>query len=108
MGEPQDEEGETSAGKTGNENWPASVAVAEPSPERRRDELAQRVSAKQCRDHGRRRTEPVGHVGDQRDENAESENVDDADEKQRSQLFVSHQWPGSIFEISEPGRTCGG
>src|SRR5277367_4454197 len=68
-----------------DQDWAAAIAITEPAPDRSGEELAQRIGAEYRRDDGRRSTELRGHVGNQRNQDPESQYIDYADEAQRGQ-----------------------
>ena len=81
---------DTRAAQARHQDHAPSVAVAEASPHGRRQELEQRISAENRGDPLRGHAEAIAHVGHQRDEDAEPQDVDDADEEESQQSFVQN------------------
>ena len=86
------------------------MSIAQRAPERRGEELAERVRAEDRSDDLRGSPKTLAHVGQQRDEDSKAQDIDDADEKQGSELFVQthSQWFGTSAFNCEPGSAWPG
>ncbi len=84
------------ATQTGHQDHAPSMAIAQPTPERRRQELEQRVGAEDRGDPLGRNAETVPHVGHQRNQNPEAQNIDDADAEESQEPLVQILRPLSV------------
>ena len=85
-GQPDVRQGD--AGQADHQDRAAADAVAQPSPQRCRQELGERVHRHQHADLGRRRMEVLAVERQQRDDQTEADEVDEDDEEENGHARV--------------------